>query len=243
MFLRNLSASDLLMGIYLFIIAAQDVRMRDIFNREALDWSSSAGCQVTGIIAMVSCEVSVLLLTFMTAERFLAVVYPLRRSRLSFAKSLTCVLIAWVAGTALSICPVFLGQSLGNFYGSNGVCFPLHIQSPYSDGWQYSAVLFLGVNFAAFITIAVLYVTMLRNIVKTRQQASGHTSRLDLVVVRRFTLIVLSDALCWIPIAVIKICALCHVIMSGKMDRWMDGWMDGRCLMIHRHNLGHSVGK
>jgi leucine-rich repeat-containing G protein-coupled receptor 7 len=203
------------MGVYLFIIAAQDVRMRNIFNYEALEWISSSGCQVTGIIAMISCEVSVLLLTFMTAERFLAVVYPLTKKRLSFAKSLMWISAAWIIGMVLSIFPLFLGDSLGNFYGSNAVCFPLTINDPYRKGWQYSAFLFLGINFVAFFAIAVLYSVMMVNIIKTRQQAVGQPLRLDLVVVRRFTLIVLTDALCWIPIAVIKICALWHVTMSG----------------------------
>ena len=210
------SASDLLMGVYLFIIAAQDVRMRDIFNHEALDWISSRGCQVTGVLAMISCEVSVLLLAFMTTERFLAVVYPLKKKRLSFAKSLMWVSTAWVLGMILSVFPLFLGDSIGNFYGSNAVCFPLHIHDPYRKGWQYSAFLFLGVNFVTFFTIAILYTIMMVNIMKTRQQAVGQSMRLDMVVVRRFTLIVLTDALCWIPIAVIKICALWHVPMLGQ---------------------------
>jgi len=33
-----------------------------------------------------------------------------------------------------------------HYYGSSGLCFPLHISEPFSLGWQYSAFIFLGVN-------------------------------------------------------------------------------------------------
>ena len=44
--------------------------------------------------------------------------------------------------------------------GTNGVCFPLHIHEPYADGWQYSAVVFIGVNSIAIATIVWCYVAM-----------------------------------------------------------------------------------
>jgi len=34
------------------------------------------------------------------------------------------------------------------FYGTNGMCFPLHIDDPFFVGWQYSAFIFLGLNFS-----------------------------------------------------------------------------------------------
>jgi hypothetical protein len=37
------------------------------------------------------------------------------------------------------------------YYGSNGMCYPLHITDPFSNGWQFSAMLFIGVNLAGSV--------------------------------------------------------------------------------------------
>lgn len=58
------------MGIYLFIIGIQDATFRNIYNQEAHRWISSWTCTITGMVAMVSSEVSVLLLVFMSVDRW-----------------------------------------------------------------------------------------------------------------------------------------------------------------------------
>ncbi|KAJ8941884.1 hypothetical protein NQ318_001738 [Aromia moschata] len=74
--IKNLAVSDCLMGIYLMIIGIQDMRYRNIYNAEARTWVSSWGCTVTGMLAMVSSEVSVLLLVFMSVDRFFLIAIP-----------------------------------------------------------------------------------------------------------------------------------------------------------------------
>jgi leucine-rich repeat-containing G protein-coupled receptor 7/leucine-rich repeat-containing G protein-coupled receptor 8 len=52
--------SDMLMGIYLFIIAVEDARFRDKYQQEATTWMSSWSCTIAGALAMISPEVYVL---------------------------------------------------------------------------------------------------------------------------------------------------------------------------------------
>ena len=42
--------------------------------------------------------------------------------------------------------PVIYWWDSTRFYGTNGMCFPLHIDDPYLTGWEYSAFIFLGIN-------------------------------------------------------------------------------------------------
>lgn len=65
------------MGIYLFIIGVQDANFRNVYNQEAYKWISSWTCTITGILAMVSSEVSVLLLVFMSIDRYLVFLLPI----------------------------------------------------------------------------------------------------------------------------------------------------------------------
>lgn len=59
-----------------------------------------------------------------------------------------CVVGVWLTGFLLALYPVFHWPQ-PSFYSSNGLCFPLHIDDPFTLGWQYSALVFLGINLAA----------------------------------------------------------------------------------------------
>ena len=60
----------------------------------------------------------------------------------------------WMSGAVIALFPVVLSGVYGNFYGTNGMCFPLHVHDPFAPGWQYSAVVLIGVNSVAMATIA-----------------------------------------------------------------------------------------
>lgn len=100
------SVSDLLMGIYLLLIGIHDSKYRNIYNLEAQNWMSSWGCTITGIIAMVSCEVSVLLLVFMSVDRFLIIAMPYGKySALNMKETIIALLFIWCLGIILAVFP------------------------------------------------------------------------------------------------------------------------------------------
>ena len=51
-------AADFMMAIYLLSIASHDVLYRDLYNHFALVWTDSWSCQATGLMAVLSCEVT-----------------------------------------------------------------------------------------------------------------------------------------------------------------------------------------
>ncbi|GFY78730.1 relaxin receptor 2 [Trichonephila inaurata madagascariensis] len=69
LYIKNLAMADLLMGIYLVAIGAQDITFRDRYNEFAHSWRKSNACVACGILAMISSEVSVLILVLITIER------------------------------------------------------------------------------------------------------------------------------------------------------------------------------
>ncbi|XP_019621357.1 PREDICTED: relaxin receptor 1-like [Branchiostoma belcheri] len=224
LFIKNLCASDLVMGIYLLIIGAKDVIFRGTYNRHALDWRESFGCQFTGFLAMLSSEVSVLLLTYMSVERFLCVVFPYRDRRPNVRQAAAVLMAIWLSGFFLAFSPL-IGHGLGyfdNFYGSNGVCFPLHLHQPYLEGWEYSAFIFLGVNFTSLVIILAAYTGMFVSIQRTRRSiASSFTTFGDMSFATRFFFIVLTDSLVWIPITVLKFLAFTSLKIPGSMYAWI----------------------
>ena len=100
----------------------------------------------------------------MSVECCLAVSRPYRPPCLTVRRATAVVLVVWVASVLMAASPT----TLDRFYGSNGVCMPLHIEDPYASGWEYSTAVFVGVNLTAVLVIAASYSLMCLSVRATR---------------------------------------------------------------------------
>ncbi|GFT73677.1 relaxin receptor 1 [Nephila pilipes] len=217
LFIKNLAFADLLMGIYLVAIGAQDLSFRDSYNKFAHAWMTSNACNACGILAMVSSETSVLILSLITIERHRCIKTNVRVITLTGAR-FSCAVV-WIIGFTLALIPIFKWSKEKGFYSSNGLCFPLHIDEAYNLGYQYSAFIFFGINFSAVMLIISLYISMFITIKRDRESARPVILKKheDTVLAFRFFFIVLTDSLCWIPIVIIKLLALLGVTISHNL--------------------------
>ncbi|XP_060516209.1 relaxin receptor 2-like [Cylas formicarius] len=218
--IKNLAVSDGLMGIYLLIIAIQDIKFRDNYNSEAMLWISSWNCALTGIVGMISLEVSVLFLVFMSIERFIIITMPFRRyASLSVKETWRVMLSIWCFGIAIAVIPALSFMSSTKFYGLNGLCFPLHIDDPYIIGWQYSALIFFGINGPSLFIIVCVYAGMFVSIQHTRNATSLPMKDYEFAI--RFFFIVLANIACWLPILVAKAIVYWGVEISADVYGWL----------------------
>uniref|UniRef100_A0A3B5A497 Relaxin family peptide receptor 2 n=1 Tax=Stegastes partitus TaxID=144197 RepID=A0A3B5A497_9TELE len=222
--IKVLCCADCLMGVYLFFVGVFDVKFRGQYNRNALLWMESIECRTIGFLAMLSSEVSVLLLTYLTLEKFLVIVFPFSNLRPSKLQTGVVLASIWLLGFIIAAVPLMNENVFGNYYGRNGVCFPLHSdrqEKPTAKG--YSTGIFLGLNVVAFLVIVFSYSSMFYSIYKTGINATDLRSRLhrDVAVANRFFFIVFSDALCWIPIFLVKVLSLLEVEIPGTISSWV----------------------
>ncbi|XP_022084826.1 relaxin receptor 2-like isoform X2 [Acanthaster planci] len=217
----NLCTADFCMSIYLFIIGYHDAKFRNQFNTFALEWMQSSTCKFAGFLAMFSSEVSVFMLTFISLERFICIVYPYRLHRLTSREAIVIMTIIWFLGALVAWVPLVNVGYFVDFYGSNGVCFPLHIHDPWLQGWEYSAFIFLGLNASCFTAIAISYTAMFISIQQTRKATTHIGRRGDMNYAKRFFFVVLTDALCWLPIAILKILSLCSYQIPATLYGWI----------------------
>nr|XP_020478498.1 relaxin receptor 1 isoform X4 [Monopterus albus] len=210
----SLCCADGLMGIYLFMIGAYDLKFRGEYNRHAQAWMDSSQCQVIGSLAMLSTEVSVLLLTYLTLEKYICIVYPFQYLTPGWRRTVTILLGIWVFGFIIAFLPLTCKGLFRNFYGTNGVCFPLHSEQP-ETLWAhvYSIIIFLGLNLVAFLIIVLSYASMFYNIQRTGTQTTKYSNHIkkEVTIAKRFFSIVITDSLCWIPIFILKILSLLQV--------------------------------
>ncbi|KAJ8015433.1 hypothetical protein DPEC_G00026060 [Dallia pectoralis] len=220
----SLCCADGLMGVYLFMIGAYDLKFRGEYNRHAQAWMDSAHCQVVGSLAMLSTEVSVLLLTYLTLEKYICIVYPFRYLTPGRRRTISILLSIWLIGFVIAFLPLVFKGLFRNFYGTNGVCFPLHSEQPETMAAQvYSVVIFLGLNLVAFLIIVLSYGSMFYNIQRTGTQTPKYSNHIkkEVTIAKRFFSIVITDSLCWIPIFVLKILSLMHVEIPGTISSWV----------------------
>ncbi|XP_064095823.1 uncharacterized protein LOC135207868 isoform X2 [Macrobrachium nipponense] len=217
LFIKNLASADLLMGVYLVIMGVKDAQMKGTFLANSLQWAESYTCTVAGILATVSSEASMFILTFMSLERYLCVSNPYRDPlTLSEKKASFCLLVIWLSSLILAIFPAF---TIYGFYGTNTMCYPLYINEPFLLGWQYSAFLFLGLNSISLMLIIWSYTRLFL----TRRQCIACTTlgAGEFAFAVRFFFIVFTNCLCWFPIICIKAAALALVDINGGVYAWL----------------------
>ncbi|KAJ8412468.1 hypothetical protein AAFF_G00128040 [Aldrovandia affinis] len=222
--IKVLCCADCLMGVYLFFVGVFDLKFRGQYNRNAHMWMESLECHIMGFLAMLSSEVSVLLLTYLTLEKYLVIVFPFSHLRPGKRQTATMLASIWLLGITIAAVPLLSEGLFGNYYGRNGVCFPLHSdQQERPTAKAYSTGIFLGLNLLAFLVIVFSYSSMFYSIYKTGINATDLRSRLhkDVAVANRFFFIVFSDALCWIPIFLVKTLSLLEVEIPGTITSWV----------------------
>ncbi|XP_076833462.1 relaxin receptor 2b isoform X2 [Brachyhypopomus gauderio] len=222
--IKALCCADCLMGVYLFFVGVFDVKFRGHYNKSAHLWMESRECRTMGFLAMLSSEVSIMLLTYLTLEKFLVIVFPLSHLRPGRGQTFVALATIWFLGVSIAAVPLLSEELFGNYYGRNGVCFPLHsdrFEKPTAKA--YSTGIFLGLNVVAFIIIVVSYSSMFYSIYMTGTSATDLRSRLrkDVAVANRFFFIVFSDALCWIPIFLVKMFSLLEMEIPGTITSWV----------------------
>ncbi|XP_053389471.1 G-protein coupled receptor GRL101-like, partial [Mercenaria mercenaria] len=222
-FVTNLAAADLLMGVYLLIIAIADAVFRKRYIYEDEKWRGSFLCNLAGVLSTISSESSVFFLCLITLDRLLVIKFPFRPKFFTKKKSILCVSLAWLTSCFIAILPVvYVGFFQNKFYSRSGVCIALPLTRDRPPGWVYSILVFVLFNFITFLLVAAGQWTIFYEMRKSRGMATApQSSRMrDLKVARNLLLVVATDFMCWFPIGVMGVTALSGHAISGDVYAW-----------------------
>nr|XP_058955675.1 leucine-rich repeat-containing G-protein coupled receptor 5-like isoform X5 [Pocillopora verrucosa] len=224
MMLIHLAGADGLMGVYLITIGVVDAIWAGEYYLHDYYWRSSLTCQITGAIAVMSSEVSVMTICLLSADRMKNVLFPYRGKSLSLKVThLLCFLI-WIVGGIIAFIPTvgfdYFGsrQKGHHFYGRSVVCLPLQLSTDKPSGWEYSVAMFVGLNFILVLFVVVAYTMIIyKTCASSRRMAKQGTERerrmkakaraahlrREASLAKRVFFIVLTDCACWLPIVAI----------------------------------------
>lgn len=206
------------------------------------EWRSSLSCQITGAIAVLSSEVSVMLITMLSADRVKNIVFPYCGRSLSCKVTHILCIIIWIIGSIIAFLPTvgldYFGspQRGHHFYGRSVVCLPLQLSSDKPAGWEYSVAIFVGLNFSLVVSVIVAYVMILyKSCASSWRMAQEGTKRekraksnaaqrkRETALAKGVFIIILTDCLCWLPIVVIGMRSLLEKSFStpGDLTVWI----------------------
>lgn len=96
----------------------------------------------------------------------------------------------------------------------------------------------IGLNLVAFIIIVFAYTSMFYSVHTTAAKAVERSVfSMEVAIAKRFFFIVFTDALCWIPIFLLKLFSLLQVEIPG--DRASSGWP--KLLSLHTQRQEHTM--
>ncbi|XP_030839825.1 uncharacterized protein LOC762725 isoform X3 [Strongylocentrotus purpuratus] len=219
----NLAISDCLMGVYMLIIASADVHYKNVYVFHAEGWKASGMCKLAGILANLSSEVSVLILTIITLDRFLCITFPFSQKHLERKSVRITAAVIWSACLIYSVIPALPIPYFGErFYGRSGVCLALPLTNVKPPGWQY-AMSAIFINFIAMVTIIGCYIVIY--IVAKRSGSTLRTNKTmdaEIKLAVRTAIIVATDICCWLPIVILAFVSLSNsAIIPPTVYAWI----------------------
>lgn len=205
-FYFHLALADFIMGIYLLTIAIQDLRTLNNFAEYDVVWRTEGGCKFAGFCAITSTMTSVFILVIITMERLYTFSRALRKSHTNKKTAYFLIVLAWIFGSLMGALPL-MGVSS---YTSTAICLPFDVSSSnLALPYVLFLLLFTGI---AFTVIAISYAVIFYQVFYRRRATLSSVSdkkrlQTELKVALRMGVLVLTNFVCWFPIALLGISA------------------------------------
>lgn len=244
--ITNLAVSDFLMGVYMMILAVMDIYIGESYFWEGRseEWRRSNTCQIAGFISVLSSEASVFLITLISVDRFICILFPFSQRRLSVLSARVFAALIWSVAILLSSISIVFSYINTDAYSLSDVCVGLplirkHIglyaavdtysQSQYGisefsivagasvSTWQYSIALFLGVNLISFFVIAICYIAIFIRVRLSAREVGRQKSKAadEVKLAMKMSLIVGTDFCCWMPIIILGILVQADLVKAS----------------------------
>ncbi|XP_062602655.1 G-protein coupled receptor GRL101-like [Saccostrea cucullata] len=221
-FCRNLNIADLLMGIYLYIIATVNLIYTGSYGFQDHEWRHSFLCTFAGIIATVSSEASALFVSLITIDRVVAIRHPLHQRNMAWIVASS--FLSWSTAIFVSVLPImpFQLSMFKDFYAQSPICISLPLSVYRQNGWQYAMIIFIGFNFFIFSVITVGQFVILFEAVKSgRNSNASNMRRREISLAKTVVAVVLTDLFCWIPIGIIGMLTFYGIDISSEVYAWI----------------------
>ena len=102
----NISVADMIMGIYLLIIAVYSVYYSGYYGQIDIEWRSSLRCSIIGSLAVLSSEASCFFMVLLTSCRLYGIYKPFSILSTSTRKYKFAIVLVWLMAFIVTVLPI-----------------------------------------------------------------------------------------------------------------------------------------
>eukprot|EP00794_Sanderia_malayensis_P017301 gene17301-19033_t len=207
----NLVFADMCLGLYLFILTCASIDTAGEYYNSIVSWQYNGGCDVVGFLAVFSSELSMLVLTTITIERYLAIVYAINlQKRLSMRQASIMIGCSWFISILLALLPL----TGVNNYNEVAICLPFGTNSVFDKAYLGFVLSF---NSLLFMIVLGCYSKIYYEVAGPNSKGRPPSQTNDNAIAKRIALLVFTDFACWLPIAIVGIIAAAGYSQSINM--------------------------
>ena len=136
--LSSLATADMIMGVYMVIIASADIKFGENFPMQSETWRSGITCRIAGFLSIISSEASVFFVTMISIDRFICIRFPYSTRKLGKRSAVILIALIWFTSCVLGIIPSILSGVNFKFYDNSHVCIglPLALTKTYTTNYK-----------------------------------------------------------------------------------------------------------
>ena len=241
LFISSLSLSDLLMGIYMVMIASADTYYKNYFPSEA--WRVSIPCKIAGVLSFLSSETSVFFVTLITIDRLMGIRFTFSKYRIGSTMSKMLVFISWAITLVLAVSATYITAINPDLYDVSEVCtglplsrkivyevqnyislyvniysyffyfdIPENVEIGRKPTMYFGIAVFTGLNLLCFLIVSISYIVIFFTTIQTANRSQRTRNfKNESKMAARMSAIVLTDLSCWLPIIILSI-----LVQSGR---------------------------
>ena len=202
-FVTNLGIADLMMGLYLIILAVADATFRGEYVWNDYKWRHGVTCNIAGVLSTLASEGSVIFLSWITLDRLLVVKFPFGRFRISHKQTIVACFGSWLLLFCIALIPFMVPSYFeSRFYSRSAVCLALPLTRDRPAGWEYSVGVFIVFNFVAIVLIAIAQIVIYIEIFTSASRITSSKRKQDMTIARNLFLIVFTNFMCLFPVGI-----------------------------------------
>ena len=197
----GLALADAAYSVYLRAIGVADAYYAGAYILYDDWWRNSFLCKTLSFLSIFSSESSIAILMCITIDRYVNIFKTTNvKPQIADVQLSTVLLpVAWILTFIISLLPFFLSWMYDNTYSaSNSICIFLEITSERTYISVYLLCVFVVTHGLCFLTILIIYAKIIYLHIQSAKRV-GRKANLNLV--KRTLLIVLTNFLCWAPLA------------------------------------------
>ncbi|EDV19352.1 uncharacterized protein TRIADDRAFT_3737, partial [Trichoplax adhaerens] len=202
--IANLAVADFSVANYMLIIAISDrFYSNNKFGVNSEQWLRSMPCLFACFICCAASLMSVFMMLIISIDRFICMVYPFSKRKLTLKSALLLVMGFWLFSITFVGVPVVysIGADGDNrLHGYSSICMSSNVLNPYFKMWITA---YVSITIICWIITCFLYTKMLNSIRQSSQQVRKSENSKDKRITIRLFLILITDLISWIPYYII----------------------------------------